>query len=205
MTRARLFNPPLEERLNDDLALLVCAARHAPKGLCANLQLWNERLLHADEIAVDRTRDRRRFIREALKQHPDLDPALLERALLKVVAALPHKMARTATTAASSISTPPEPSSAEDGSERLPWIDAAEGDLRIVASKAWTAIQQANESSPQFFRHGGFPIRLELDDDGTQFPCTLTADRLRHALAGWLIGIEIFLSKTRREVLKRAA
>jgi putative DNA primase/helicase len=184
MTRAEPFNPPLEERLNDDVVLLVRAARRAPRGLYANLQLWNECLLHADEIAVDQARDRRRFIRDALKQHPDLDTALLQQALLKVVAALPDKMARTATTtAASPISAPPEPSSEEDGSERLPWIDAAEGDLRIVTSEAWTAIQQANESSPQFFRHGGIPIRLELDDDGTLFPCTLTADRLRHVLA----------------------
>lgn len=71
----------------------------------------------------------------------------------------------------------------EDLSARLPWISASPSqELPTLAEETWLALQAAN-TPPTLFRHGGFPARIETDDDGAPLVRTLTENRLRHVLA----------------------
>jgi hypothetical protein len=60
------FDPPINEPLNDGIVSLVRGGRRGTRGFYAALQIWNNHLIHADDIAIDQARQRDQFIREAL-------------------------------------------------------------------------------------------------------------------------------------------
>ncbi len=127
------FDPPIAEPLNDGLALLVQGVRRGTQGFSAALQIWNEHLIYADEVVLDSSHQRNRFLRAACTQYPALDQSMLAQALLKMVAALPPLL--------DAAPSRPEPSpsissanaqAAEQTTKELPTIEAKEGDLRVV-------------------------------------------------------------------------
>lgn len=75
-------------------------------------------------------------------------------------------------------------SQTDSASERddLPWINAGDGELQRVSTKAWSALRKANEPE-RFFRCGGVLMRMEQDDHGVQISREINQDRMRHALA----------------------
>ena len=83
------FDPPIDEPLNDGVVLLVRGVQRGTQGFSAAFQIWNDHLIHTDDIAIDQARQRDQFIRGALARHPALDQSMLAQALLKLVAALP--------------------------------------------------------------------------------------------------------------------
>jgi hypothetical protein len=198
------FDPPISEPLNDDVVLLVRSLRRGTRGFYAALQIWNDQLIYADDIAIDQARQRDQFIRGALGQHSTLDKAVLTQALLKLVAALPPLMDAAPSRKEAS---PPSPSAeaqaAKHGRKDLPCIAANQSDLCAVTAEAWEAIQQANAPTPQFSRRGGVLIRLERDDDGQVFPAELTADRMRHALARIAVWYVLDKNEDGEEMVRR--
>jgi putative DNA primase/helicase len=129
---------------------------------------------------------------------------MLTKTLLKLVAALPPLMDAPPSRPETS---PPPPSADAQGTEQackgLPTIEAKEGDLSVVTDQACAAIQQANEPTPQFFRHGGVLIRLERDDDRQVFLAELTADRMRHVLARIAVWYVLQIDKDGEKMVQR--
>ena len=66
---------------------------------------------------------------------------------------------------------------------KLPTIYASCQDLREITDDCWAAIKGSNKPEPHYFRHGGMPSRMEIDDQGAPVIREMTADRLRHELA----------------------
>ncbi|MBI4376696.1 MAG: hypothetical protein HY549_09635 [Elusimicrobia bacterium] len=64
----------------------------------------------------------------------------------------------------------------------LPWISAADGEIKRTAAKAWKALSKANRPE-RYFRCGGLLLRIEKDDHGVEISRDLNLDRMRHALA----------------------
>jgi hypothetical protein len=67
------FDPPIETPLNDGLVLLVLGARRETRGFAAALQIWNNHLIHADDIVIDHARQRDRFI---VRRQPSTRPSI---------------------------------------------------------------------------------------------------------------------------------
>jgi hypothetical protein len=61
-------------------------------------------------------------------------------------------------------------------------IDVENKNLAEVTSQAWAAVENANQP-PSFFRFGGLPVRIELDDHDEPLVRELDVDRMRHHLA----------------------
>ncbi len=68
------------------------------------------------------------------------------------------------------------------GDQKLPLIDAGNGDLEEITEQALAAVLDANDP-PHLFRQGGIPVRLERDDEDRIITTAITPNRLRQFLA----------------------
>jgi hypothetical protein len=64
----------------------------------------------------------------------------------------------------------------------LPWINASNTNLPVIAAQAWQALLAAN-APPHVFVQGRRLVRLERENDGALIMVDLSRERLRHELA----------------------
>jgi hypothetical protein len=68
---------------------------------------------------------------------------------------------------------------------RRPELIVTSPDLDKLTTEVWKHVADANDP-PSLFRYGGYPVRVERDDNDEPIPRPLTADHLRHHVAQWI-------------------
>jgi hypothetical protein len=77
--------------------------------------------------------------------------------------------------------------------DQLPWINASNEDLPVIAAEAWDALLAANHP-PRLFLQGRRPARLERDKDHAHITVNLSRERLRYELARaakWYVPVKV--------------
>lgn len=78
------FSPAIEQKLSDDLSIVIPGAWLNPKGLAiAEVQLFNGTLLHSDTVCLGNNTARLKFIK-AVTKRAKIEAADVENALLMI-------------------------------------------------------------------------------------------------------------------------